>query len=366
MGLIKDIYSKAFYERLAFSLEKVVPAFKADKFMQAILPAAFVQMEWKERMQHTTQTLHLFMPTNYGQSAILLTSIITQLKADGFNEHRLEFMFLPDYIATYGLADFENSVAALEHVTQFISAEFAVRPFLLKYGTQMTDQMLQWSTHSNHHVRRFASEGSRPRLPWAMAIPALKENPAALLPILENLKKVPSEYVRRSVANSLNDITKDNPAVVVDLAKKWKGLSKETDAIIKHACRTLLKKGHPDILSFYGLDASNLAVTDFTIETPVVKLGDAVTFAFSIENNDTVARYIRLEYTLYYLKNNGTLAGKVFKISEKTYQAGEKVNIKRKQSFKLITTRKFYLGQHKLSIMVNGKETENGSFELID
>lgn len=366
MGLIKDIYSEAFYKRLAFSLEKVVPNFTTEKFMQAILPATFVQMEWKERMQHTTQTLHLFMPVNYTQSAALLAPMITQLKVDGFNEHRLEFMFLPDYIATYGLADFENSITALELVTQFISAEFAVRPFLLKYGTQMTDQMLKWSTHPNHHVRRFASEGSRPRLPWAMAIPALKENPTALLPILENLKNDPSEYVRRSVANSLNDITKDNPIVVVDIAKKWKGLSRETDAIIKHACRTLLKKGHPEILSFYGLDASNLAITDFVITTPVVKVGDAVAFSFTIENNDTVARYIRLEYTLYYLKNNGTLAGKVFKISEKTYQAGEKIRINRKQSFKLITTRKFYLGQHKLSILVNGTSTQLLDFELME
>lgn len=365
MGLIKDIYSKAFYERLALSLEKVVPNFTAQKFMQAILPAAFVQMEWKERMQHTTQTLHLFMPVNYAQSAALLAPIIAQLKADGFSEHRLEFMFLPDYIATYGLADFENSVTALELVTQFISAEFAVRPFLLKYGSQMTDQMLSWSTHPNHHVRRFVSEGSRPRLPWAMAIPALKENPTALLPILENLKNDPHEYVRRSVANNLNDITKDNPAVVVNIANKWKGLSKETDAIIKHACRSLLKKGHPEILSFYGLDATNLAITDLVIANPVVKVGDAVAFAFTVENNDTVARYIRLEYTLYYLKNNGTLAGKVFKISERTYQAGEKVEIKRKQSFKLITTRKFYLGHHKLSIMINGKETQLADFELI-
>lgn len=365
MGLIKDIYSKAFYERLAFSLEKVVPNFAAEKFMQAILPPEFVQMEWKERMQHTTQTLHLFMPANYAESAALLEPVIAQLKRDGFGGHQLEFMFLPDYIAVYGLADFENSVKALELVTQYISAEFAVRPFLLKYGLQMTDQMLKWSTHPNHHVRRFASEGSRPRLPWAMAIPDLKNNPMPLLPILENLKNDPHEYVRRSVANSLNDITKDNPTVVVELAKKWKGLSKETDAIIKHACRTLLKKGHPEILNFYGLDATNLAITAFEIETPKVKVGDSVAFAFTLENNDTIARYIRLEYTVYYLKQNGTLAGKVFKISEKTYQAGEKVRVNRKQSFKLITTKKFYLGHHKLSIMMNGKEVQIGDFELI-
>lgn len=365
MGLIKDIYSSAFYGALALSLEKVVSNFDGKKFMQAILPPHFVQLEWKERMQHTTQTLHLFMPQPFAQSAALLPALIDQLKKDGFKGHQLEFMFLPDYIANYGIDDFEHAVVALELVTQYISAEFAVRPFMLKYGQRMVDQMYKWSSHPNHHVRRFASEGSRPRLPWAMAIPALKKDPAPLLPLLENLKNDPHEYVRRSVANNLNDITKDHPAVVIDLAKKWKGISKETDAIIKHACRTLLKSGHPEILSFYGLGAEGLSISALQIETPQVKIGDHLVFNFNLANQDATSRYIRLEYILYYLKQNGTLAGKVFKISEKNYPAGEKIQISRKQSFKRITTRKFYTGVHRLSIVVNGKEMQAADFELL-
>lgn len=365
MGLIKDIYNKVFYEKLALSLEKVVPNFHTEKFMEAILPNAFYNMEWKERVKHTTKVLHDFMPNNFAESAMLLSEIVRQLRADGFGEQGLVFMFLPDYVATYGLDDFENAVKALESLTQFISAEFAVRPFLLKYGNQMMAEMLRLSTHSNHHVRRFASEGSRPRLPWGAAIPALKKDPSLILPILENLKNDPSEYVRRSVANNLNDITKDNPEVVISIAKKWKGMGKETDAIIKHACRSLLKSGHPEILSFYGLAANHLSVADFKIETPKINIGGEVEFSFIIKNEDTIERYIRLEYMLYYLKNNGNLAGKVFKINEKPYPAGAEIRVKRKQSFKLITTRKFYTGQHKLAIMVNGLETAIGGFELL-
>jgi len=364
MGLIKDIYNKPFYERLAASLEKVVPNFEAKKFMKAILTDAFYNMEWKERVQHTTKVLHHFMPSNFAESAKLMEEIVAQLRADGFGEQGLVFMFLPDYIATYGLDDYENSIKALEFLTQFISAEFAIRPFLLKYGDRLMADMLRMSTHKNHHVRRFASEGSRPRLPWGAAIPALKKDPTLILPILENLKNDSSEYVRRSVANNLNDITKDNPDVVIGVAKKWKGLGKETDAIIKHACRSLLKSGHPEILSFYGLDANHLSITDFKIETPKINIGGEVEFSFSIKNEDSIERYIRLEYILYYLKNNGNLAGKVFKINEKSYPAGAEAKIKRKQSFKLITTRTFYKGHHKLSIMVNGKETAVGDFEL--
>lgn len=365
MALIKDIYHKAFYERLATSLEKVIPDFQSKKFMKAILPDAFYEMEWKERMQHTTEILHQFMPSDYAESVALMGPIIEQLKNDGF-AGGLEFMFLPAYIATYGLADFEHSVAAFELITQYISAEFAVRPFLLSYHGPMMAQMLKWSTHQNHHVRRFASEGSRPRLPWGAAIPALKADPSLLLPILENLKQDPSEYVRRSVANNLNDIAKDNPAVVIALAKAWKGLSKETDALVKHACRTLLKSGHPEILAFYGLDARHLTLADFKITTPKIKIGESVAFSFSILNEDQADRYIRLEYIVHYLKNNGSLAGKVFKISEKNYAAETRTAVKRQQSFKLITTRKFYAGVHQLSILVNGQEMGIGHFELIE
>ncbi|TKC12830.1 DNA alkylation repair protein [Pedobacter polaris] len=365
MGLIKDIYNKAFYEKLAASLEKALPNFHSKKFMNAILSDAFLMMEWKERVQHTTKVLHSFMPNNFAESAKLIEPIVGQLRADGFGDQGLVFMFLPDYIATYGLDDYTNSVEALEFLTQFISAEFAVRPFLIKYGDQMMGEMLRMSTHENHHVRRFASEGSRPRLPWGAAIPTLKKDPTLILPILENLKNDPSEYVRRSVANNLNDITKDNPAVVIEIAKNWKGLGKETDAIIKHACRSLLKSGHPEILSFYGLDANHLSVIDFNIETPKINIGGVVEFSFVIKNQDKIERYIRLEYTLYYLKNNGGLAGKVFKISERAYPAGAEVKVKRRQSFKLITTRKFYPGHHKLAIMVNGMEKAIGDFELL-
>jgi 3-methyladenine DNA glycosylase AlkC len=364
MGLIKDIYNKSFYEGLSKSLEKVVPKFNAQKFMKAILSEAFYHMEWKERVQHTTKVLHDFMPNNFAESAKLMQSIVTQLRADGFGEQGLVFMFLPDYIATYGLDDYENSIEALEFLTQFISAEFAIRPFLLKYGDKLMGDMLRMSTHENYHVRRFASEGSRPRLPWGAAIPALKKDPTLILPILENLKNDPSEYVRRSVANNLNDITKDNAAVVIAIAKKWGGQHKQTDVIIKHACRSLLKSGHPEILSFYGLNAENLTVVDFKIETPTINIGGEVEFSFNIKNEDSLERYIRLEYNLYYLKSNGSLSGKVFKINERHYPAGADVQIKRKQSFKLITTRKFYTGKHRLAIVVNGKEIISGNFEL--
>ncbi|GLU55320.1 DNA alkylation repair protein [Dyadobacter frigoris] len=364
MSLIKDIYSPAFYDRFADAMKQAVPDFSKKEFIRQIFTDAFKTMEWKERMKHTTRVFHEFLPTDFPKATKLIEKIITQLRQRNTGEDSLAYIFLADYVEVYGLDDFKTSVKALEFITQFISCEFAVRPFILKYGNQMIDQMVLWSTHENYKVRRFSSEGSRPRLPWAMAIPALKKDPSPLLPLLENLKNDPSEFVRRSVANNLNDIAKDHPDIVLSIAKKWRGGSKETDAIIKHGSRTLLKQGHAEILEVYGLDGKNINVTNLEISTPEVKIGDSLEFSFTITNANDSKRMVRLEYGIYYQKSKGHLARKVFKISEKEYEAGAKINVSRKQSFKLITTRTFYPGLHQLSIIVNGEEKVNHDFKI--
>jgi 3-methyladenine DNA glycosylase AlkC len=363
-SLLKDIYSPAFYDRLSDILLETVPSFDKKKFTTQIFDKDFEHKELKARMKHTAQILHPFLPEDYGQTVDLLFEIITGLRKNKTGEDGLAFMFLPDYIETYGMNDYENSVRAIEFITQFVSCEFSVRPFILKYGDRMLAQMTAWSLHENHKVRRLSSEGTRPRLPWAMALPELKRNPAPVLPLLENLKNDPSEWVRRSVANHINDIAKDNPDVVIEMAKRWKGLHKETDAIIKHGCRTLLKQGHPEILKHYGLESKDIQVTEFEISTPVTLIGGDLHFSYYLHNQEQKEQAIRLEYGLYYRRQNGTLSKKVFKISEKVYQAGEKVKVSRKQSFKLITTRKFYPGLQQLSVIVNGEEKEILDFEL--
>ncbi|MDF2381204.1 DNA alkylation repair protein [Nostoc ellipsosporum NOK] len=361
MALIKDIYSKEFYDRFSKSLAVVLPDSPAASFTRKVMNKDFASMEWKERMQHTTASLHEYMPAKFPSAARTITKLIRQLRKDGWNGG-LEFMFLPDYIATYGLDHFEASTQALEEITQFISAEFAVRPFLLKYGQRMLDVMTAWSTHPHYAVRRLASEGSRPRLPWAMAIPSLKKDPAPLFPLLENLKTDPNEWVRRSVANHINDIAKDHPHVVLQFARNWKNISAETDGIIRHGSRTLLKKGHPEILTYFGLDDKGIHWQDFSVQTPKVKEHDRLRFSFTVQNKTKKPVTIRLEYAVHFLRANGQLSPKVFKISERSYAAGEVVKLTREHSFKPITTRVYYKGPHKVSLIINGREKEVADF----
>ncbi|MDX5348308.1 MAG: DNA alkylation repair protein [Hymenobacteraceae bacterium] len=365
--LLKNIYSSEFINGFADVLAQTLPQFNKPDFVAQVFDEEWEQRELKQRMKHLSQVLHHFLPQHFPKAAQVIVALIEKLKTAGFTKHGLEFMFLPDYIEKFGLEFFEESVQAMEQLTKFTSCEFAVRPFILKYEAKMLQQMTQWSGHENEHVRRLASEGSRPRLPWAVALPALKRDPKPVLPLLENLKQDPSEYVRRSVANHLNDISKDNPDVLLALAQQWKNISPETDRILKHACRTLLKQGHPQALQLFGLNnCDQIELKMFEVLTPQVQIGDYLQFALHFQNTHLQPQKIRLEYGIDYLKANGSLSRKVFKISEKEYAPQEQVQISRRQSFKPITTRKFYPGPHRVALLMNGVEQQVAEFELLE
>ena len=364
--LLKDLYSIEFYQSFSNYTKEIIPNFDKKEFIYQIFVENWQQKELKERMRHTTMVLHSFLSNDFKNAAQQIKEIIQLIQKQGNSHNHLPYLFFPDYVENYGLENFKISVEAMEFITPFISCEFAVRPFIKKYDQLMLHKMQKWSLHPNHHVRRLASEGSRPRLPWAMALPELKKNPTPILPILENLKTDDSEYVRRSVANSLNDIAKDNPEIVLSIAKKWRGTSKETDGIIKHGARTLLKQGNEEILSLFGLENNHkIIVSNFELDSTKIKVGDYLFFSFLIENQSNKTGNIRLEYAIYFLRQNGQHTKKVFKITEKQLKPNEKITIERKQSFKPITTRKYYLGKQKISIILNGKEKGEEWFELV-
>jgi 3-methyladenine DNA glycosylase AlkC len=365
--LFKNIYNQKFFDSFMQSLIQVKPDFDKESFLKSIYDKEWENRELKQRMRHISIIFKNHLSDNFCKNVEVIVSLINQLDRDGVTESSLEYMFLPDFIELYGIDDYHTSIKAFERITQYTSCEFAVRPFIIRYEAEMIKQMQLWAKHKHSLVRRLATEGCRPRLPWAMAIPSLKNDPAPILPVLELLKNDESETVRRSVANNLNDISKDNPDKVIQLAKSWYGKSPETDWVIKHACRTLLKQGDRNVLKLFGFGSvEKIKVKNLVIMTPKVKIGSFLEFEFDLENTNSIASKIRLEYGLYYLKANGTLSKKVFKISEKEYPKNSTSRINRKQSFKIITTRKFYPGKHQLSIIINGKEFNKVGFELVE
>lgn len=364
-SLLKDLYSPDFYHSFSNILAKVLPNFEKELFQKSIFDINWEQRELKDRMKHTSAVLSHFFPKDFEKASKTIEQLTSELAQSELKNKALELMFIPEYIEKYGLNHFEISAKLFETVTPLTSCEFAVRPFIIQYDGRMLEQMFQWSLHENFHVRRLATEGCRPRLPWAIALPKFKKDPSPILPILKNLKNDTSEYVRRSVANNINDIAKDNPQITIEIAKKWKGKNPETDAIVKHACRTLLKQGNPEILEIFGLNHAGIELKYFNVVSPKVQIGKSLQFNFAVLNSSNSPMLLRMEYAIYFKRQNGTHAKKVFKISERQIQSGETMALTRKQSFKPITTRKYYAGDHRISIIINGKEMDVLEFELM-
>jgi 3-methyladenine DNA glycosylase AlkC len=362
---LKNMYNPRFFEVFTSTVKLVLPNFNKQHFLHQVFDTNWEQRELKQRVRHISSTLKEHLPGSYKEEVNLILGIIKHSERTGI-KGGFEYMFFPDFIEQYGLDDLDTSLKAIEKITQFISCEFAIRPFLLKYQNEVMAQMLKWSRHPHDHVRRFSSEGCRPRLPWAVAIPALKKDPSPILPILENLKNDASLFVRKSVANNLNDIAKDHPQIVVQLAKKWKGQSKETDWIIKHGSRTLLKQADKNIYQIFGLNnKTTCEVKNLKLSKSKIKIGDRLGFSFALKATDKKTSKLRVEYAVYYVKANGKQSRKLFKLAENNYEPDNIYSFKKEQRFQDFTTRKHFPGKHKIGIIVNGQELATKEFMLL-
>ena len=353
---LKDLYTRRFIRALANELRREHPPFDASAFEKRVFAKGWADLELKDRMHRIAAVLREFLPGDYGRAIAILRPVAG--KFSGF-----EAMVFPDFVEQHGLGDYGTSVSALEHFTKFSSSEFAVRPFLVRYGGKMLKQMERWARSKDRHVRRLASEGCRPRLPWAMALPDFKKDPGPVLRILELLKDDEDEAVRRSVANNLNDISKDHPDIVLEVARKWRGGSKARGRLVKHACRTLLKRGDRRALELFGFgEAKHVRLVDFRFSKRVA-MGRDLEFSFTLETDRGKLGALRLEYEIGFVKANGDRSGKVFRISESEC-SGKMKRVSKRHSFRAISTRRHYAGRHRLAILVNGREVGQGEFTL--
>ncbi len=358
---LKNMFNEQSVAALADAIQKEYAAFDREAFLALVFDDMWEARELKARMRHITTVLHDYVPADYRASLEVLRGALPRLGDYGF-----EKMVFPDYVEVYGLDDWEASIAALEEFTQHVSAEFAVRPFIARNQAITMEEMLAWAQHEHEGVRRLASEGCRPRLPWAMALPALKADPSPILPILEQLRRDESESVRRSVANNLNDISKDNPGVVIAVLRRWQ--ADDTDdvrAITRHALRTLLKQGDADALALMGFASDPaIAVYNVSVEPDAVSMGGDVTFSFDIESLADEPQNLMIDFVVHFMKANGKLSPKVFKLSKKTLQSGQVLHSEKKVSFAPITTRKTYPGEHAIQPKINGRLFERVGFLL--
>ena len=354
---LKNVYTKDYISNLSFKIKENYKQFDVNTFIDSIFDKTWQELELKQRMRHIVIILNKYLPFSYEKQLEILKPVSKDFRS-------FEAMFFQDFVEVFGLDDFDNSMKALEVFTIDSSSEFAIRQFLLKYEDKTMNQMKLWSKSPNEHLRRLSCEWCRPRLPWAIALPLYKKNPSKVLEIIELLKNDKSLYVRKSVANNLNDISKDNPHLVIDFVKTNLGISKDLDWICKHASRTLLKKGDKDILKLFDFNKSaHVDIINFVCNKSVC-VNESLNFSFELVSKESIGT-IRVEYVIDYLKSNGVHNKKVFMISQNEIKLSSKKFIKR-QSFKNMTTRKHYLGIHFISILINGEEIMKKEFLLND
>jgi 3-methyladenine DNA glycosylase AlkC len=354
---LKDYYTKEYISLLINNLLKYYPSFKEQSFINTIFDSSWEEKELKERLRHITITLHSYLPKDYKEAIKILVKTCADCKY-----YDMHSMFFPDYVELYGLDDWGTSFYALEEFTKYGSSEFAIRQFILQDEDKAMRFLKRCAKSENFHVRRFASEGCRPRLPWSIALSSFKKDPTKVLEILEILQDDKENYVKKSVANNLNDIAKDNPRIVIDTAKKWYGEHKDKNWIVKHACRTLLKNGNEEVLKLFDfVKRDDVKLTNINLKDKV-NIGKELDFYFTLNSKQKLGN-LRIEYIVEFVRQNNKTSKKVFFIASKEYRSNS-VTIKKKHSFKPITIRKYYEGVHKLSIVVNGAILDTKTFYL--
>lgn len=354
---LKHLYDQSFVSRLARAVHAQAPSFPVRRFTSAVFADPWPSLELKARMRHIATMLAAHVPGPYRDQLAVLQAAAPAFR--GFTA-----MVFPDFVEAYGTGDPDASLPALELFTQYSSSEFAVRPFIVRDERHTMAQMRQWATHPSEHVRRLASEGCRPRLPWAMALPRFKQDPSPILPILELLKADPSEYVRRSVANNLNDIAKDHPEVTLAVAKRWYGRNPLTDALVKHACRTLLKRGDADALAVFGYaERTPARIEGLTLSRTRLAIGETLEFSFTVQHDHGSPLALRVEYHVHFARASGASSRKVFQVAERLFPPGRHA-FTRRHAFADLSTRTHHPGAHRLSIALNGTEQASAALTL--
>lgn len=358
--LLKNKYNETSLYKVAKDIQSIYSPFQIDEFLNSTIDDSWESLELKQRITKISMNLKSYLPLNYSEAIAIIDKVIINYGnwLEGFG------WFFTSFIELYGL-DIENwniSMGALERFTQYASSEFAVRPFIINDEKRMMEQMRRWSKSHNEDVRRLSCEGCRPALPWGQALVSFKKDPTPILPILEQLKTDPSIHVRKSVANNLNDISKTHPELVIDIAKKWYGDNELTNWIVKHGCRTLLKKGNPEVLAIFGYHSPTaIKIENYKLESSTLNIGESITFSFSLLTKQDAK--IRIEYAVDYVKSNGNRNRKIFKISEITLIKDEAKDYIRHHSFKDVSVRKHYPGMHSITLIINGKEMGILEFE---
>jgi 3-methyladenine DNA glycosylase AlkC len=356
--LLKEIFNRDRLRHIADEMTALTASFDGSLFLEQTQDGLDA-LSLMQRLRRVAEALHAALRLDYPEALDVLRSLAPRLNS-GFVT-----LALPEFVAKFGQDEFERSMEALAFFTRFGSSEFAVRHFLQRDFARTLAVMEQWSQDGDEHVRRLASEGSRPRLPWSFRLAPLVADPKRTAAILDRLKDDPSLYVRKSVANHLNDITKDHPAYVLDSLEGWPLDQPGTAWVARHALRTLIKKGDKRALAITGAGKpAEVSVQAFKVTPAAIDLGGTVTISATLESTSATAQKLVVDYTIHYVKQTSAISAKVFKLKTLVLEPGQSVDLMHRRSIRDFTTRRHYAGRHAIDLTINGDIRANGFFDL--
>ncbi|WP_016957922.1 hypothetical protein [Catenovulum agarivorans] len=374
MEPFKNVFSIKLIKHIAAQIELYDQAFNKSQFIE-LAAKDLEQLELKQRSQQIYQALQQTLPSDYREACEILLKTLApvdesseQIHFDNSAQGIRGWAIMPmaDFVALHGLDDIEFALLVLKQMTKRFSAEFAIR-YLIEKNPELVIATLQtWLDDKNPHVRRLISEGTRPRLPWGIRLGFFIEKPQLTIQLLEQLKDDDSEYVRRSVANHLNDISKDHADLIVNLTENWLAdADKNRQKLLKHACRGLVKQGHQAVLAAFGFGEPQVKVIAGQVSPKQIELGGQVEITMELISTANKPQNLILDYAVHHQKAAGKTSAKVFKWKQLRLQPKQTQQLKKIHKVTAVTTRKYYSGEHKIDILLNGQVLKTVSFDLL-
>lgn len=361
----KHQINPALLHRLAQNLRAAWPEFPSKDFVR-LAAGGLENLELKARIDAAARAMAQCLPADYDRALpIVLGSLGPPLgenkaaASDGFY-HWIHGRF----VERFGRDHFDLSLAAMVEITRRSTAEFAIRPYLNLDLDRCLRFLESNLNHRDQHVRRWISEGARPNLPWGERVPRLRAEAERTLPLLEALHNDPSDYVRLSVANHMNDLSGLRPALAVETVRRWRLEKKpHSEALARRALRNRIKAGDEKALRALGFGSkAPLRVSRFGLEPKTVIEGKSL--RFSVELRASAPLRLVLDYAIYFCNARGGHSRKVFKGKTAALKADEVLRFEKSHSFKPITTRRYFSGEHRVEILANGKKIAAAVFNL--
>lgn len=361
MGAMNELIDADAVGRLREHLARVSPGLELAHLGR--VSASFGDASLRERTDLVSAALLADLPAEYAATAAVVRRALTDPSFAGWT-----MWPVGETVSTLALASpahFDDALGLLAEITPRLTSEFAIRRLLEADLPRALPIVVEWTRHPNDHVRRLASEGTRAFLPWAIRVRSLLAAPDATVPILDALYRDRSDYVRRSVANHLNDLARQNPDLVVEVAARWLAEPDENTAwVVRHGLRTLVKKAHPGALALMGFEPVVVTVSDPVLASATVALPGELGFSFVLTNDGATRQRMAVDYVMHFVKSNGRQAEKVFKLAAVTLDAGQSVALAKRHGLRQMTTRVHYAGTHALELQVNGRRYTRTEFEV--